>query len=89
MLRDYRYYDTDLVHPNYASTAYVYDRLAEHCMNAGASGLLPRIESLVTADAHRPRFEGSEAQQRFEQQRDEQWKAFGKEFPDLVGRRRV
>ncbi|MFM7911864.1 MAG: GSCFA domain-containing protein, partial [Bacteroidota bacterium] len=26
VLRDYRYYDTDLVHPNYASTAFVYDR---------------------------------------------------------------
>jgi len=87
VLRDYRYYDTDLVHPNYASTAFVYDRLAEHCMQAEAAALLPRIESLFTADAHRPRFEGSEAHQRFEQQRDAQWEAFAKEFPDIACRK--
>jgi len=87
VLRDYRYYDTDLVHPNYASTAFVYDRLAEYCMQTEAAALLPRIESLFTADAHRPRFEGSEAHQRFEQQRDAQWEAFAKEFPDIACRK--
>jgi len=89
VLRDYRYYDTDLVHPNYASTAFVYDCLVEHCMQAEAAALLPRIESLVTADAHRPRFEGSEAHQRFEQQRDAQWEAFAKEFPNIASRKHV
>jgi hypothetical protein len=88
VLRDYRYYDADLVHPNYAATAFVYDRLAEHCMQPEAAGLLPRIESLVTADAHRPRYEGSEAHQLFEQQRDAQWAIFAGEYPALAGRRR-
>ncbi|MEY3158090.1 MAG: hypothetical protein RLZZ121_1143, partial [Bacteroidota bacterium] len=32
VLRDYRYYDTDLVHPNYAATAYIYDRLVQYAM---------------------------------------------------------
>lgn len=89
VLRDYRYYDTDLVHPNYSATAYVYDRLVEHCITPESAGLLTRIESLITADAHRPRFEGSEAHQRFEQQREAQWKAFAQEYPGPASRRNL
>jgi len=87
VLRDYRYYDVDLVHPNYVATAFVYDRLAEHCMSAKAAELLPRIESLITADTHRSRFEGSKAHQQFEQLRDVQWEAFAREYPALASRR--
>jgi hypothetical protein len=88
VLRDYRYYDIDLVHPNYAGTAYVYDRLVEQCMTAEAADLLGRIEALVTADSHKPRFEGSIAHQRFEDQRRQQWEDLLKEHPYLAKRPR-
>lgn len=88
VLRDYRYYDIDLVHPNYAGTAYVYDRLVEQCMTAEAADLLGRIEALVTADSHKPRFEGSIAHQRFEDQRRQQWEDLLKEHPYLANRPR-
>ena len=87
VLRDYRYYDTDLVHPNYAATAYIYDRLVQYAMKPEAVALLPRLESLVTADAHRSRLPQSPGNQDFEKQREKQWQELFQEYPYLAQRR--
>jgi hypothetical protein len=88
VLRDYRYYDTDLVHPNYAATSYMYDRLVQYAMKPEAVALLPRLESLVTADAHRSRLADSSGNQAFEKQRELQWKELFREHPYLAQRRK-
>jgi hypothetical protein len=87
VLRDYRYYDTDLVHPNYAATAFMYDRLVQYAMKPDAVALLPRLESLVTADAHRSRLPQSPGNQDFEKQREKQWQELFQEHPYLAQRR--
>ncbi|NBW42982.1 MAG: hypothetical protein EBR29_04075 [Sphingobacteriia bacterium] len=87
VLRDYRYYDTDLVHPNYAATAYIYDRLVQYAMKPETVALLPRLESLVTADAHRSRLPQSPGNQDFEKHREKQWQELFQEYPYLAQRR--
>jgi len=88
VLRDYRYYDTDLVHPNYAATAFIYDRLVQYAMKPEAVALLPRLESLVTADAHRSRLADSPGNQDFEKNREVQWKELFRDHPYLAQRRK-
>ncbi|MFZ9679809.1 MAG: GSCFA domain-containing protein [Bacteroidia bacterium] len=87
VLRDYRYYDTDLVHPNYAATAFLYDRLVQYAMKPETVALLPRLESLVTADAHRSRLPDSPGNQLFEKQREQQWLELFQDHPYLAQRR--
>ncbi len=54
VLRDYRFYDIDLAHPNYAGTQYVLERFTESCMDADTRGLMEEIKKIVTAKNHKP-----------------------------------
>ena len=53
-LRDYRYYDTDMMHPGAAGIEYVWSRFAEVCIDHGIFPLMDEVESLVKGAAHRP-----------------------------------
>ena len=55
VLRDYRFYDIDLVHPNYAATSYVLDQFMQHCVGAETRSLAEQVKKVVTAMRHRPR----------------------------------
>jgi len=55
VLRDYRFYDIDLVHPNYSATNYVLEQFMEHCVSKEAMSLAEQIKKLVMAMRHRPR----------------------------------
>jgi hypothetical protein len=65
VLRDYRFYDIDLVHPNYAATQFV----LEHFLKAHTSNetlqLAEEIKKVVTARKHRSQFPGTNAHQTF------------------------
>jgi hypothetical protein len=54
VLRDYRFYDIDLAHPNYAGTQYVLERFTESCMDADTRGLMDEIKKIITARNHKP-----------------------------------
>jgi len=53
VLRDYRFYDIDLVHPNYAATEFVLEKFSETCIDNKAAALMQEIKKLVTARKHR------------------------------------
>lgn len=65
VLRDYRFYDIDYVHPNYLATNYVWERFRASCIDAGAFKLMDEIAEIVTASRHRPRFPGTDAHKKF------------------------
>lgn len=65
ILRDYRYYDIDFVHPNYLATETVWEHFIESCMNAETRGIMEEVNSIVTAAKHRPRFPETQAHQSF------------------------
>jgi hypothetical protein len=65
VLRDHRYYDIDLVHPNYAATQYVWEQFAAACFDEPTRQLMDQVVELHRAAAHRPRFPETEAHASF------------------------
>ncbi len=65
VLRDYRFYDIDMVHPNYAATEFVWESFVESCIAPEARLLMERVAEIVTAARHRPRFPATAAHQKF------------------------
>ncbi len=53
VLRDYRFYDIDLVHPNYAATEFVLEKFTETCMDDATKEIMKEIRSIVIARKHR------------------------------------
>lgn len=54
VLRDYRFYDVDLAHPNYAATQFVLEKFFENCLDEEAKKLSDEIKKLVIARNHKP-----------------------------------
>jgi len=53
VLRDYRFYDIDLVHPNYMATEFVLEKFIAASMDEEAEKLIPEIKKIVTARKHK------------------------------------
>ncbi len=53
VLRDYRFYDIDLVHPNYAATEFVLEKFIQFGIEPSAANLMKEVKKLVTARKHR------------------------------------
>jgi hypothetical protein len=64
-LRDYRFYQKDMIHPNEAAIDYIWDKFCEIYMGEDTVKILKKIEKLLLAKNHRPRNPGSEAHKNF------------------------
>jgi GSCFA family protein len=53
VLRDYRFYDVDLVHPNYMATEFVLEKFSESCMDDDSRSLMEEVKQIVTARKHK------------------------------------
>lgn len=53
VLRDYRFYDTDLVHPNYMATEFVLEKFSEAFIDAPSQDLMREVKSVMIARKHR------------------------------------
>lgn len=65
VLRDYRFYDIDLVHPNYAATEFVLEKFTETCIAPEAAQLMQEVRKLVIAAKHKPFQPDTEAHRHF------------------------
>lgn len=65
ILRDYRFYAEDLVHPNYLATGFVLEKFLETFCSAETRALLEEIRKLNGARKHRPSFPDTEAHRKF------------------------
>lgn len=81
VLRDYRYYDTDLVHPNFAATQYVWEFLVDHFFDTATQLYLKEMIGIVDAFQHRTRFPQSEAHRKFMQESLDKVIAVAQRFP--------
>lgn len=54
VLRDYRFYDIDLAHPNHAATEFVFEKFKEHYIENKSLELMDDIKKMVNAYRHRP-----------------------------------
>jgi hypothetical protein len=65
ILRDYRFYDIDFVHPNYLATSFVWEQFVKSCVSQDAQQVMQQVQEVMTARSHRSRFPETVAHQKF------------------------
>jgi hypothetical protein len=83
VLRDYRFYDIDMVHPNYPATQFVLEKFTEFGIGAAARPVMEEIRRLVTARRHRPLHPETAAHKRFMRDQYEKTVALAAQYPFL------
>lgn len=81
ILRDYRFYDIDLVHPNYAATEFVFEKFTSHFIEEESVGMMEEVKKIVTAAKHKPFHPTSKAHISFMEKMLEQAIQFQKKHP--------
>ncbi|MEO6134557.1 MAG: GSCFA domain-containing protein [Ginsengibacter sp.] len=54
ILRDYRFYKNDLVHPNETAIEYVFEKFCEAAINAEEKEIMTKVQSIIHAVEHKP-----------------------------------
>jgi hypothetical protein len=83
ILRDYRYYDIDMVHPNYPATEYVLEKFARHCIDEPSRQLMEEVKKIVIARRHKPMQPSTQAHKRFLQEHLQKTEALSRKYPFL------
>ena len=82
-LRDYRFYAEDLVHPNYAATNYVWDKLVSTYFSEDTQLIMGEVAELQLAKQHKPFNKASIAHQAFLQKSLIKTQALQSKYPYL------
>ncbi|MBA4198808.1 MAG: GSCFA domain-containing protein [Chitinophaga sp.] len=82
-LRDYRFYAEDLVHPNYAATDYVWNKLVDACMSNETKELMKQIAEVNLAFNHKPFNPQTQQHKKFLQSYAEKTTVLQKQHPYL------
>jgi hypothetical protein len=53
VLRDYRFYDVDMVHPNYSATEFVLKKFTESFIDPASQNIMQDITKIITARKHK------------------------------------
>ncbi len=64
-LRDYRFFEKDLVHPNELAQDYIWNFFTKKYWDEEAHDLNHKIQKVIQATSHRPRFPKTETHQQF------------------------
>ena len=83
ILRDYRFYDIDFVHPNFPATQYVWEHFVRSCISPSAQEIMPQVLEIITARSHRSRFPETNAHKKFKESYAEKTKALMNKYPVL------
>jgi hypothetical protein len=82
-LRDYRFYKSDLIHPNDQGTQVVWEYFKDQWVDKGLDSLLNEIHSVQQGMAHRPLHPESQAHQEFLSQLKKRIEALEEQYPHL------
>lgn len=83
VLRDYRFYDADLVHPNYMATEFVLEKFSETYIDKESQELMSEIKKIVIARKHKPFQPTTNAHLSFLTAKYEKTKELQSQFPFL------
>lgn len=83
VLRDYRFYDIDLVHPNYPATEFVLEKFAKTCIDEQSQQLMQEVKKIMIAKRHKSFQPETKAHQQFLMVHFEKTKALQEKFPLL------
>lgn len=83
VLRDYRFYDIDMAHPNYAATEFVLEKFVQYCIDLTSQQLMEEVKKLVTARKHKPFQPDTKSHQQFLLSYYEKAKTLQEKYPFL------
>lgn len=83
ILRDYRFYDTDLVHPNFAATEFIFQKFLDIFLHENDFDLLEEMRQLRNAYHHRPLHPETNAHQQFKEKQLIKSRMLQKKYPFL------
>jgi hypothetical protein len=83
VLRDYRFYDADLVHPNYMATEFVLEKFTGTCIEPAAKELMQEIKKIMIARNHKAFQPETKAHQQFLMNHFEKVKILQEKYPFL------
>lgn len=82
-LRDYRFYQADLVHPNDLAIQYIWEKFQATYFNEETMDILKRVEELIKAANHRPFHASSAPHQLFKEKSLAQVLTLQTEYPGM------
>jgi hypothetical protein len=65
ILRDYRFYKSDLVHPNETAINFIFEKFCDSLLNKESKKVSEKIKNVISAVNHKPFFKESEGYQKF------------------------
>jgi len=83
VLRDYRFYDADLAHPNYMATEFVLEKFSESCIDESSWQLMQDIKKITIARKHKAFQPETKAHREFLVNYFEKVKILQEEYPFL------
>ena len=82
-LRDYRFYDSNLTHPNQLAINYIWDKFSNTWLSEECILIIKDMEKLNQARAHRSLFPGSKKEKEFKQRQIEQLGKLKTKYPHI------
>lgn len=82
-LRDYRFYEEDMLHPNKSAIEFIWKRFADSFTDKDTQRIMSEIEKIQLAKQHRPFNKNTEAFQKFAQQQILKINQLSEAFPEL------
>jgi hypothetical protein len=83
VLRDYRFYDIDLAHPNYMATEFVLEKFSDACIDEFSQQLMQDVKRIVIARKHKAFQPETKAHRDFLNNNFEKAKIIQEEYPFL------
>jgi len=83
VLRDYRFYDKDMVHPNYQATGFVLENFVQYFVEPESARMAEEIKKIGIAFRHRALHPDTEAHQRFLKEQLSKTKDLAGRYPFL------
>ena len=83
VLRDYRFYDIDLVHPNYQATDFVLEKFAEYGIEESSKILMQEMKKIGIARRHKPMHPETKAHRNFMESHYEKVRLLKIKYPFL------
>lgn len=83
VLRDYRFYDKDLVHPNYMATSYVLEQFMEYFVHPDCQSIAEEVRKLMVSRKHRPLHPDTDAHRCFLREQYAKTKELSSKYPYL------
>lgn len=83
VLRDYRFYDMDMVHPNYQATEFVLKKFIQTCIEETAQQLIEEVRKITIARKHKAFQPETKTHQQFMLSHFEKTKTLQQKYPFL------